>query len=787
MRVAEKWDGRMPGVGDGPGTWRERALRAEAERDAARATAHSTVLELEARVHELERALAETTGSISWRITAPLRRRSRRAMIAFGSSIVDVDAYRRYARPGIRAAAEPDSEIFAFAARRVDLPQQQPRCSTRRPRARTSRRSCSSTRRREIADPGFCAKVRAAFSDPDVAVVGCAGASGVREHRLVGRRAAARARSTHRYREYGGGELPAYALDGRRRAPGEVDIVDGVLLVLSPWAVRNLRFDESLSLGHGYDVDFCLRVREAGRKVVAADLRAIHHHSLELVRDLDLWVEAHIRFAEKWDDRIGPPTSRLEGARPPRRGRARGRPRDRLLDRVARPTRGCCRSSARWPRRPRACSWRVTAPLRRLNALRCGGAPLAAARRARGGSRPSRRPTARGRCRRATRSRESRSATANALDSSSRRSTRLLAREPLVRPPQPRPAARATARGGGRGSPRAARASGCGRTGRGSARARPPTARRSCQTTPKPKKTGTTTSRSAVARGHEVLDRGEHAVARAALARRRARVRQPARAAARARPGTMPAGRARDRVAASPPGSRPARSSRRAAPCGQQTSWNSSSGSSAPGARSPISRSSSLDREVVVVAVDHDRVGQRDPRQRLEARLARSARAPGARARPARRAPSAARGRPPRRARARARRPVRAARASGRRRRRRPRRPSARPRRRGTAAAARPPARARPPSGSGSSSTGRSRGRASRAAECRRSARVPGERPHLDRQVGLVAQRVPAPVRRPAVEVAARRSARLPHEPTVSTSSPARSSSVRSPRGVKRQ
>ena len=39
MRVAEKWDGRMPGVGVGGGDWKQRARRAEAEAAAARAAA----------------------------------------------------------------------------------------------------------------------------------------------------------------------------------------------------------------------------------------------------------------------------------------------------------------------------------------------------------------------------------------------------------------------------------------------------------------------------------------------------------------------------------------------------------------------------------------------------------------------------------------------------------------------------------------------------------------------------------------------------------------------------
>jgi hypothetical protein len=64
----------MPGFGWAAGDLRERALRAEAQADAARAEDHTNEMCAQARIRELERELAEMTGSLSWRLTAPLRR-----------------------------------------------------------------------------------------------------------------------------------------------------------------------------------------------------------------------------------------------------------------------------------------------------------------------------------------------------------------------------------------------------------------------------------------------------------------------------------------------------------------------------------------------------------------------------------------------------------------------------------------------------------------------------------------------------------------------------------------
>ena len=99
----------------------------------------------------------------------------------------------------------------------------------------------------------------------------------------------------HRYQELGGGDFPSLTWDPRDLPPyarkGEVDTIDGLLMVLSPWTVRNIRFDESLGLLlHGYDFDLCLEVRAAGRKVLIDDLRVVHHHSLALVDDPEPYI-----------------------------------------------------------------------------------------------------------------------------------------------------------------------------------------------------------------------------------------------------------------------------------------------------------------------------------------------------------------------------------------------------------------------------------------------------------------------------------------------------------------
>ena len=224
-------------------------------------------------------------------------------MIIFGSAITDLGIYERFAEPGIRLAAEPDSEVIAYEStgslfRNYNLLLDKA----------TSLGDFEALvivhQDAEIIDADFCEKVRQGLSDPDVAVVGCAGAVGVRSIAWW-EGAVTWASFTHRYSELGGGEFEAMSWK-RDEIPsyahtGEVDTIDGFVMALSPWAVRELRFDETLGKFHGYDFDFCMQARAAGKKVVTEDFRVVHNHSLDLISDVDTWVEAHIRLAEKWD------------------------------------------------------------------------------------------------------------------------------------------------------------------------------------------------------------------------------------------------------------------------------------------------------------------------------------------------------------------------------------------------------------------------------------------------------------------------------------------------------
>ena len=290
-------------------------------------------------------------------------------MIAFASSITKPDVYARCAELGISRVREPDSEVYPmpsvgsiFKSYNALLEHFAP-CDDLEALVLVHQDA-------EIVDDDFCPIVRRALADREVGVVGCVGAVGVRS--IAWWEASVTCASfINRYDEHGGGDLPSFSWawsDAPAYARmGEVETIDGFVMALSPWVVRNIRFDERLGSFHGYDLDLCLQVREAGRKVVTADFRAIHHRQLDMVPDPEQWIDAHVRLADKWDGRMGI-------------GTGAGTWRDRALRAEADTDAALLlahmnslESDARVTELERAlhetgtsASWRLTAPLRRL-------------------------------------------------------------------------------------------------------------------------------------------------------------------------------------------------------------------------------------------------------------------------------------------------------------------------------------------------------------------------------------------------------------------------------------
>jgi Glycosyltransferase like family len=288
-------------------------------------------------------------------------------LIAFGSSISGAEAYRRYAEPGIRRAAEPDSQILAYAA--VE------------PLARTYNLILEAASRlddlealalvhphTEILQDDFCLRVRRALSDPDVGAVGCTGARNVTSIAWwEGQVVCGNVRQ--RYEEHGGGEVPTVRWAEHLPPPAEVEVLDGQLLILSPWAVRHIRFDETLLLGHGFDLDFSLQLRQGGRRLVVEDLEVVHHRPIELVGDLAVWVEAHIKLAEKWDGALhDPPADEETWKRRARRAEARREAaRAMAMSESLKLDARVLELERQFEAMTSTMSWRMTAPLRALN------------------------------------------------------------------------------------------------------------------------------------------------------------------------------------------------------------------------------------------------------------------------------------------------------------------------------------------------------------------------------------------------------------------------------------
>jgi Glycosyltransferase like family len=222
------------------------------------------------------------------------------AVIAFGSATTNEREYRAYAAPTVERLAEADSllmrrhgcdsihqpynEMLAEAAEHDDL------------EAVVLLHQDVS-----IEDDLFLPRVRAllAASD-DVAVIGSAGARNVS--------GLAWWEGSPRGRAQSPVLVPGGSIDVYSRGNFEVESVDGMLLVLSAWAARELRFDRSLSGAlDGYDADICLQARARGRRVVVGDFRVSHYTQRQGFLNHGRWVQADVALRRKWSLGVSDP------------------------------------------------------------------------------------------------------------------------------------------------------------------------------------------------------------------------------------------------------------------------------------------------------------------------------------------------------------------------------------------------------------------------------------------------------------------------------------------------
>ena len=212
-------------------------------------------------------------------------------MIEFGTAVASASRYRAVALPGIRRVAEPDS-VIAAPTEQGSLQAAYNRILDQAAAHPELEALVLLHEDVEIVDPQFTSKLRRRIAEADVAVVGVVGARGVRSL------------AWWEGDCFGGVAAPALMSTGRIDFPGgtpqDVDVVDGLLMALSPWAVRHLRFDEAfVDDFHGYDMDFCFQARALGRRVVVDELEVVHHAKWA-PRYGEEWVRSAVALKRKW-------------------------------------------------------------------------------------------------------------------------------------------------------------------------------------------------------------------------------------------------------------------------------------------------------------------------------------------------------------------------------------------------------------------------------------------------------------------------------------------------------
>ena len=139
----------------------------------------------------------------------------------------------------------------------------------------------------ELTDPDALGKLLAPLADPDVGLVGVAGGGGG---------------SIYWWNQnpVGHQQTDVTNIDFGPRT-GDVTLIEGSCMVLSPWVVRELRFDPRFTGFHGYD-EIGMQVVAAGKRVVVVDVDTHHHNQMGYASEESAAMcrLAAKLYAEKW-------------------------------------------------------------------------------------------------------------------------------------------------------------------------------------------------------------------------------------------------------------------------------------------------------------------------------------------------------------------------------------------------------------------------------------------------------------------------------------------------------
>jgi hypothetical protein len=222
-------------------------------------------------------------------------------MFGFATAVTDEAVYETVARRGIARVAEPDSVVLT--RRGLRLSDAYNELLEEAAGIQGLEALVMMHQDTELRDSAFAAKVRARLADPEVAMVGALGVRGVRAGAVWMPRHVGYGRITEEL--FG---LERVLATGNTTGAHEVDALDGFLLVLSPWAVRNLRFDPAFDeVFHSYDLDFSFQARAHGKKLVVEQIDVIHRRGPRIIDDSLKRAATIWRRKWSWDGAAGGP------------------------------------------------------------------------------------------------------------------------------------------------------------------------------------------------------------------------------------------------------------------------------------------------------------------------------------------------------------------------------------------------------------------------------------------------------------------------------------------------